>query len=131
MRISEADRLFSLYIRNRDKWTCCRCQKRFTPGVKILTNSHFFGRGMKSVRFDPENCDALCWNPYEKNGGCHLYWQNGDREAYRNFKIKQLGQKRFDLLVLRANTTADVDEKMVVLFCKQVLANPKNTTVHL
>ncbi len=115
MKIDEADRLFSLFIRHRDKWQCIRCLSQFKPGTSGLTNSHFFGRGMKSVRYDEENCDALCWP------GCHLYWQNGDREAYREFKIKQLGQERFDKLVIRANLPQRIDKTLIVLYYKTKL----------
>jgi len=33
-----------------------------------------------------------------------MYWEKEDREGYREFKIKQLGQKGFDELNLRAHT---------------------------
>lgn len=115
VRIDKADKAFSRYIRLRDK-RCKRCGNwgwGFS-GINGLQCSHFFGRRMESVRFDEENCDTLCF-------GCHRYWEKEDREGYRQFKIKQLGQKRFDLLVVRANTPTKKDRQMAYLYWKNRL----------
>lgn len=121
LKISTADRLMSLYIRERDGWTCQRCFAKYPPPTTSLQNSHFFGRTMKSVRWDPDNCDSLCH-------GCHRYWEKEDREGYRTFKVRQLGEKRFDLLTLRAHQPQRVDEKLVAIWCREQLkkmgANP-------
>ncbi|MCH7541954.1 HNH endonuclease, partial [Patescibacteria group bacterium] len=60
MKLRLSDRLFSRYIRYRDNWTCQRCGKRFEEKAQNLHNSHYWGRGDESTRFDTENCDALC-----------------------------------------------------------------------
>lgn len=109
--IKPADKYFSLYIRNRDSWTCVRCQRVFQIGHPFLQCSHFFGRRMESVRWDEENCDSLCF-------GCHRYWEKEDREGYRAFKIKQLGQKGFDMLQVRAYTPKLGDEKLAEIYYK-------------
>jgi hypothetical protein len=115
MRIDQADRLFSLWIRHRDDWTCQRCQKKCLAGSASLQNSHYFGRTKLSVRFDPLNCDALCF-------GCHRIWEKEDREGYRVFKIRQLGQKGYDLLQIRANTIdKSIDRKLIAMYYKQEL----------
>lgn len=57
------------------------------------------------MRFEPDNCDTLCH-------GCHRYWEAEDREEYRDFKIKQLGEKRFVSLVLQANEYEKKDRKL-------------------
>jgi hypothetical protein len=115
LKINSLDTLFSKFIRNRDKNTCVRCHRIFKLGERGLTNSHFYGRGMKSVRYEEDNCDSLCYP------GCHLYWQNQNREEYREFKIRQLGQKRFDLLTLQANSTAKPDYKLLTIYYSKVL----------
>ena len=33
--------------------------------------------------------------------GCHQMWGSTDREAYREFKIKQLGRRRFNKMLTR------------------------------
>ncbi len=117
VKIDLADRLFSLYIRYRDNWTCQWCWKYDPPQLgdpSGLQNSHFFGRGMESVRFDEENCVTLC-------AACHQYWGSTNREDYRAFKIRQLGQRRFDLLTLRAHTRAEKDRKLVIIYYREKL----------
>lgn len=111
LKIKPADKYFSLYIRSRDEWTCKRCGKQFTPPTMGLHCSHYFGRTRKSVRWDEENCDSLCY-------GCHRYWEKENREEYRAFKVKQLGQRGFDALTVRANQIEKVnknDEKIIAL----------------
>lgn len=63
---------------------------------------------MESVRFEPDNCDTLCF-------GCHKWWEVEDREAYKAFKLKQLGQKRFDSLILQAASYRKKDRAMEYL----------------
>ena len=96
----KADDLFSDYIRLRDG-KCMRCgalpTARQSDGLRVvgLQNSHYFGRRRESVRFDPDNCDALC-------GACHSLWEATDREDYRDFKIKQLGEERFEEMRIKS-----------------------------
>lgn len=100
IKITPADKIFSQYIRLRDK-QCVRCHSavRLNPsGLPIShTNSHYYGRGKQATRFDPENCDTLCY-------ACHTNWGSNSKEDYKQFKINQLGEKHFDLLTLRANS---------------------------
>ena len=114
IKISALDKVFSLYIRKRDKWTCQRCHKVFTPPTNVLQCSHFFGRTMKSVRFEPFNCDALCY-------GCHRYWEKEDREGYRAFKVKQLGERGFNLLTLLAHQPCAPDYKLLMIAYKKLV----------
>lgn len=99
-KIDPADEAFSWWIRLRDM-KCMRCRTPVTLNPlglpNSLTNSHYFGRTREATRFEPDNCDTLCF-------GCHRYWEVENREEYRDFKIKQLGQKRFDTLAIQANT---------------------------
>lgn len=114
IKLDKADIAFSEYIRSRDKWTCQRCGKRYIPPTQALHCSHYFGRGKESTRFDPENADALCY-------GCHVQWGGTDREAYRQFKINQLGQDGFDRLTIRANTYKKKDRKMALIMARELL----------
>ncbi len=111
VKIDQADKYFSLWIRKRDDWTCRRCLKRDEGGMQ---NSHYFGRSRESTRFDPLNCDTLCY-------GCHQYWGSTNREDYRQFKIMQLGEKGYDLLTLRANTYSKKDRKLQAILWKEKL----------
>jgi hypothetical protein len=114
IKIDKADKVFSLFIRERDNWKCVRCSRVFGGSVCVggLHNSHYFGRARENTRFDPDNCDALCF-------GCHQEWGSNDREAYREFKIKQLGENRFKILTVAANTYKKKDRDMDYIIWKK------------
>lgn len=113
LKISAADKFFSLYIRNRAKWTCERCFKKFSPPTTDLHCSHFHGRAKKSVRWDEDNASALCY-------GCHVYFTSHPL-AHVDFFKKRLGERRFDLLTVRANTILKMDQKIMAIYWKSVL----------
>ena len=109
VKIDKADKVFSEYIRLRDG-KCVRCgrQGEGKQGIVGLQCSHYYGRSRESVRFDSENADSLCF-------GCHQFWGSTDREAYRDFKLTQLGETLFNALRVRANTYQKKDRKMAHL----------------
>jgi len=113
LKISTADKYFSLKIRNRADWKCERCFTQYEPPTAGLHCSHFWGRGMKSVRFDEDNAAALCFR-------CHQHMTAFPLEHVEFFK-KRLGEKRFDALRLRAHTPQKVDEKMIAMGLKMEL----------
>jgi len=102
IKVSKLDKMFSNYIRKRDDYTCQFCGSIFDPferyGLQGLDCSHFWGRAAKSVRFDPENADALC-------SGCHMTHEGNKQGAYRDFKIDQLGQDAYDNLESKARSS--------------------------
>ena len=79
----KADTEFSRFIRNRDG-KCIRCGK-----IEFLQCSHFWARANSATRYDPDNCDTLCY-------ACHYGnihgWEYNKQGEYRDFKIKQLGK---------------------------------------
>ena len=105
-----ADTAFSTYIRARDKWQCQRCLKQYAQKSQGLHCSHFHSRKKESVRFDPENCDALCM-------ACHIYF-GGNPLEYVVWKRKQLGYERFDALSVRAHQYKKKDRKMELIKIK-------------
>lgn len=117
IKIDKADSTFSKYIRKRDG-KCIRCGSsvEFNEAGMPITHqaSHFYGRAKESTRFDPLNVDCLCH-------GCHQYWGSTNREEYRQFKIKQLGQQGYNLLTLRANSYQKKDRKMSYIIAKKLL----------
>lgn len=69
--LKEADRLFSLFVRNRDadkngNIQCVGCGKVYNidqvdnGGNKVVQNLHFIDRGIYNLRFSEENCHAGC-----------------------------------------------------------------------
>lgn len=106
----KADIVFSEYIR-RIRGKCENCGKQGTGKYSIvgLQASHYHGRRKESVRFDEHNVDVFCI-------GCHRRLGTDHRNEYDEFKRKQLGQKGFDLLMLRANTPGKKDRKLAWIY---------------
>ncbi|MBK7380442.1 MAG: recombination protein NinG [Ignavibacteriales bacterium] len=118
IKIDPADKIFSQYIRLRDK-VCVRCNSQVRLNAQGLPvshqASHYFGRGQESTRFDSQNVDCLCTS-------CHVLWGSRDREDYRFFKIKQLGQVGFDALLVRSKTIMKKDRKLALIKAKALLS---------
>ncbi len=113
IKIDAADRAFSLYIRTRDGWKCKRCHKQYEPPTSALQCSHFQGRGKESTRFEPLNCDALCY-------GCHMYFTAQPGEHYA-WQVQQKGQKAVDQLIMQSNTYKKKDRKLEKLIWDKAL----------
>ncbi len=91
--LKKADDEFSLWIRNRDGMCMHpRCAHREDREIKKLQNSHYWSRGIMILRFHPDNCDSA-------HAGCHKFkWENDKAGDYMDFKIDQLGQKKFNAM---------------------------------
>ncbi len=95
MKITQADKYFSLCVRERADWCCARCHRAYPDRKGIgLHASHYFGRRNYAVRFDPLNAEAL-------DMGCHEYLDD-NHHFYSEWKRSQLGDL-YDLLVEHAN----------------------------
>ena len=119
IKVDPADRDFSLYIRLKAK-KCVKCGKkgepdRFGRPVMGLQASHYKGRGKWSTRFDEQNVDPLCIS-------CHKRFTEHKGE-YDDWKLQQLGEKEYNNLILRANTTGKKDFVMQRIIWKQELKN--------
>ncbi len=93
VKITPADRWFSMCVRTRADNRCERCGGMPSPGG--LHCSHFHGRGKWSVRFDPENGTALCY-------GCHAYF-GSHPVLHSQWQAENMGLYRFESLQERAN----------------------------
>ena len=107
LKLFPSDVIFSKYIRTRDNWTCQRCGTKYVPPTSALHRSHFWSRGNWSVRFDEDNCEALCY-------GCHSYL-GGNPTEHHQHKLSRLGQEKFDELQKRRNTPLKSGEKKYLL----------------
>ena len=122
-----ADTEFSNYIRERDGWKCAygfKCYKveDFRENKGQLDCSHCFKRGKWSTRFDPQNCDAACKK-------CHNFIENekDGQKILEDWKKKQLGEKGFNLLFIRANTSDQTMRNipLVRLYIKKLMSELK------
>lgn len=114
----KSDMLYSLYIRRKANWKCEACGKQYEEGAQGLHASHFWGRAAESVRFDDENVSAHCFS-------CHQKF-TANPEMHRQWKIKQLGEERYKILMVRAHTTRKRDDKLQEIIAKELLASLQN-----
>ena len=107
VRISPLDALFSRYIRMRADERCERCHAY--KGYAGLQCAHFHSRRKKSVRYDPDNCLALCF-------GCHQYFHENPDE-FRAFMKLRLGEYQLNMLDVRARQPIhSLDQQAVKLW---------------
>ena len=104
----KADEVFSKYIRDRDK-RCVNCGK-----TTNLTLSHYWNRYNSATRYDPLNCDTLCWMP------CHIRWEKQKQGDYMKFKLKQLGKKGYADLERKARSVVKRGE--AIIDCMKLLS---------
>lgn len=112
-----ADKYFSLYIRTRDKWTCQRCGRVYTPPTSQLHCSHFVGRGKESTRFEPLNADAICFHDHQfftSHPAIHVAWQ-----------VEKKGQDMVDRIVLLSGQYKKKDRVSEAMYWRQELTKLK------
>lgn len=96
----QADAAFSMYIRERDNWTCVLCGSTKKPQC-----GHLIRRGKMSVRFDERNCACQCYScNYRHEWFPEIYtnWflqnelQSLTRYTELVYLAHDLGKKRFN-----------------------------------
>lgn len=98
IKIDPNDKLFSIMIRERDK-KCVLCNDT----MRKAECSHFWGRGNKQTRFDAENAEYLCFT-------CHCRVEGNKQGEYRTYKLKKLGEEKYNALEIRARGTGKYGE---------------------
>ena len=114
IKLRPTDILFSKYIRKRDNYTCQRCGKVYPDGGRGLHCAHYWGRSRENTRFDPENCITLCF-------GCHRIWDGDERDEFKLFMRKRLGDEAFELLDVRAHIRKKRDDNLDRIAIKYLL----------
>ena len=107
IRRDPLDALFSKVIRLRDK-VCQRCGR---VGGR-LEAAHMFGRGHHAVRYDFENCFAMCGGLSPNS--CHRWLDTHTTEKMAWLKAR-LGEERFNALQVRARTPSKLDRGLIKL----------------
>lgn len=90
IRTTKLDRIFSLYIRERDGWRCRRCKTPYRPPTSSLQCAHIFGRRSRGTRWLPANAIALC-------AGCHIHFTGQPLQFYDWLK-SEIGESALDKL---------------------------------
>ncbi|HEX7041600.1 MAG TPA: hypothetical protein VF202_15895 [Trueperaceae bacterium] len=81
-------------IRERDDWTCVRCQRQFPDRKgRDVHCSHFYSRQYTSVRWHPDNLLTLC-------ARCHDF-VGKDHDEHVRLMLRVLGEVRYEELRTR------------------------------
>jgi 5-methylcytosine-specific restriction endonuclease McrA len=83
----KADTLFSLEVRERDKFTCQKCGKQ----GKFVHCAHIFSRNSLSTRYDLRNAVTLCYY-------CHIIWAHRCPAEFTLWAKDKIGNKIFETL---------------------------------
>lgn len=86
---------FSLFIRNRDKWTCITCGNSFRG--QQMHAGHFIPRTHGNTLFDEKNVHAQC-------ARCNMFG-NGEPHLYAEELIRRYGVEEFNNLIARGRLT--------------------------
>ena len=94
---------------------CEKCGRKGCgkEGIEGLQVSHFYGRRNESTRYLRLNLDILCFF-------CHQYFEERPRE-YNEWKLKKIGEKAMKELDLAVNTYQKRDDKLSVLYFKNLM----------
>lgn len=120
IKIDPADTAFSKWIRNRDGWRCQRCFKKYDPPTSALHCSHYIGRRNEATRYEPLNCDAMCY-------GCHAYFGANPQE-HTAWQIARKGQATVDKLRILANTYKKKDRKLEAIYWRELLKKQEESS---
>ena len=110
--VKELDTMVSAFILKKGKYTCVRCHKQYLPKQRGLTCSHYWDRQYKSVRWDKDNLDPLCWRP------CHSQkWEHDKQGEYKDYMLRKLGVKGYNKLEIKARSITKfsrVDLRLII-----------------
>jgi hypothetical protein len=101
IKITAADKWFSLCVRERAAWKCeyPGCGKHYPPPTTALHCCHYHSRGNWFTRFDPSNAAAMCYGHHE--------WTARNREDCHTPMMRALiGEIELDRLAFDRNRPA-------------------------
>ena len=97
MKISAADKWFSLCIREASNYTCVTCGK-----MGRMECSHVYSRRHRTIRWDVENAMSQC-------NGCHRVWHSNPIDSFIWFE-SEFGSGRIELLREKMNNKVKVSK---------------------
>lgn len=106
----KADRLFSLYIRARDR-VCQKCGASKEQGQ--LQCAHIFGRRYFGTRWDPDNAVCLC-------AGCHKSFTH-DPIRWEDWCIERMGEAKYLEVRARAQAVTKPDYEAIIYRLEEAL----------
>lgn len=113
-KITPADSAFSKCVRERNNWTCERCNKQYEENSMGLHCSHVYTRSHRTIRWCGDNAQALCFS-------CHQ-WYGGNPIESGKWVEGILGQGVIGLLREKMNSRVKVSK----LEEKEIAAHYRN-----
>ena len=122
------DKLFSKLVRERANWKCEYAGRQYcsfgqrdfsldSDSMKVLHNSHLFGRRSTGTRLHPDNGFSHCHQ-------CHQYL--GEHPAYfARWAEEKLGKEKYERLLLLANKPTKMSKFDKEIIHKHYLAEMK------
>lgn len=104
----EADKLFSKYVRARDRY-CQMCGTAFD-----LQSAHIFSRGYFATRWDPANAVALCSGHHKEFTHRPIEWDD--------WCIERMGRETWDALRFKARRGGMPDLGLVITELRTMIA---------
>jgi len=100
--IAKLDKVFSLFIRQRDSkdgvFKCISCGK--PKPYRLADNGHYINRANMTTRYDEVNCNAQC-------SYCNRF-REGNAQGYRKGLIKKYGELAVDILEMKKHNTSKI-----------------------
>jgi len=134
VKIRPSDRIWTKYIRLRDKDICQWCGQEIT-NLHNSGVSHYHERRCENTRYDDDNCDLMhnipCHTKLEhekKIKGIKGATEDGE---YTKFMKNKLGQDKFDYLLMRSHITGTRDDEMAKIIIKEKLEQLKREAMNV
>jgi len=102
--VRELDKVFSIYIRQRDKDNGCVTCGVIKPWQE-MQNCHFYSRGKISTRWDETNCHSGCYR-------CNVLLK-GNYIKYTIYMIDRYGREYVDELGRKANSNVKIPTPVI------------------
>ncbi len=107
------DKVFSDLVRERDNWTCQRCNKYYPEGQRRgLHCSHIFSRRHRATRWEPYNAVAHCYACHEYLGGNPVKFDQWARQYWGNYVIDMLDEKHNQIIKLTKKDKTELYEHL-------------------
>jgi hypothetical protein len=121
MKKDKFDKLFSDSIRERDNWTCQRCQTYYPVGHRRgLHCSHIFSRRHRATRWEPCNAVAHCYSCHEYLGGNPVMFDKWAREHWGDYIIDMLEEKHRQIIKLTKHDKVELYAHMKAEYARML-----------
>jgi len=96
------DKLWSLAIRGRDKFTCQKCGRKH----KRVQAAHIVARVFKKTRWDLKNGVTMCHY-------CHIFWGHRQPVEFTRWIENKVGKRLVTALEKKAYKKGDINHKLI------------------